>query len=80
MNTYLLIFAAQLLELFLSYHIYPSRLMGIATSCMFCFGYLIWILIVAAYGGIWVYPILKVLDPVPTVHNSKTCNIESCHD
>ena len=30
-----------------------------------CFAYLAWIMIVAYYGGIWVYPVFKVLEPVP---------------
>ena len=35
-----------------------------ATSVAFCLIYLVWIMIVAHVGGIWVYPILKILDPV----------------
>ncbi len=49
-----------LVEMAIMYHIYPPRKCGIATSMMFCFAYLAWIMVVAVYGGIWVYPILKV--------------------
>lgn len=56
---------AQLLELILLYHIYPSKLKGMLTTILFCMTYLSWTLVVAHYGGIWVYPIFAVLDPVP---------------
>jgi len=66
---------AQLLELILLYHIYPSRLKGMATSYLFCLVYLVWIMIVAFVGGIWVYPILKILDPVPRAAFMFTCSL-----
>ena len=54
----------QLLELILLYHMYPKKTSGIATTFSFCLLYLSWTLIVAHFGGIWVYPIFEVLDTV----------------
>lgn len=56
---------AQLLELVLLYHIYPSKKKGIFTTFFFCALYLSWTLVVAHVGGVWVYPIFQVLEPVP---------------
>jgi len=56
---------AQLLELYLLYHAYPKRIQGMTTTMIFCFIYLTWTLVVAHFGGVWVYPIFEVLAPVP---------------
>lgn len=66
---------AQLLELILIYHIYPGRIKGMATSMGFCLAYLCWIMVIAYVGGIWVYPILKILDPVPRAAFVITCSL-----
>ena len=50
------------LELCLVYHVYPRRKAGMATTATFLVSYLVWVLIIAFYGGFWVYPILKKLD------------------
>ncbi len=52
------------LELCLVYHVYPQRMAGMATTAVFLVAYLVWILIIAYFGGFWVYPVLKKLDPV----------------
>jgi hypothetical protein len=57
-------FLPQLLELCLTYHIYPKRSVGMMTTAAFCCFYLTWILIVAYVADLWVYPILEVLSPV----------------
>ena len=52
---------AQLLELFLQYHAYPSkRFNGMSTTMIFCFVYLTWTLIVAHFGGVWVIIFLRL--------------------
>ena len=57
----------QLLELMLLYHLYPRKKLGIATTFIFCAIYLTWTIIVAHFGGFWVYPIFKVLGPVQRI-------------
>nr|XP_022325648.1 androgen-induced gene 1 protein-like isoform X3 [Crassostrea virginica] len=52
-----------LIDKFLVYHQYPSRKIGFATLLSLALLYLSWILWVAFYANIWVYPILKVLNP-----------------
>ena len=54
----------QLLELILSYHVYPRRFIGMLTTAAFCCVYLAWILVVAYVADLWVYPVLAVLSPV----------------
>ena len=54
----------QLSELILLHHLYPRKKLGMATIFVFIASYLAWTLIVAHFGGFWVYPIFKVLDPV----------------
>ena len=60
-----IVIPAQLLELCLLYHIYPKRIVGMASSIIFFLVYIIWILVVKYAGGIWVYPILSKLDVDP---------------
>ncbi|XP_061179625.1 androgen-induced gene 1 protein-like isoform X2 [Saccostrea echinata] len=52
-----------LIDKFLVYHQYPSRRAGFITLLSLALTYLAWILWVAFYANIWVYPILKVLSP-----------------
>lgn len=52
-----------LIDKFLVYHQYPSRKAGFVTIMSLAMLYLTWILWVAYYANIWVYPILKVLQP-----------------
>uniref|UniRef100_K1PJH1 Androgen-induced protein 1 n=1 Tax=Magallana gigas TaxID=29159 RepID=K1PJH1_MAGGI len=52
-----------LVDKFLVYHQYPSRKTGFVTIMSLALLYLTWILWVAYYANIWVYPILKVLQP-----------------
>ena len=55
-------FPLQILELFLVYHIYPRRIIGILINSIFGWIYVSWMLYIAYSGGIWVYPIFEVLD------------------
>jgi len=58
----------QLIELGLVNHIYPKRSVGLATCGSVALAYLVWICIIAHYGGFWVYPFLGVMStPVRTV-------------
>ncbi|XP_068150643.1 androgen-induced gene 1 protein isoform X2 [Drosophila tropicalis] len=49
------------LELFTSYRAYPKRSTGLTGLAIFMGSYLIWIHIVKHYSGVWVYPVLEVL-------------------
>ncbi|KAL3847559.1 hypothetical protein ACJMK2_018464 [Sinanodonta woodiana] len=51
-----------LLEKYLVYHQYPSKKMGLTILLTFSFAYLAWILWIAYYANIWVYPVLKVME------------------
>ena len=51
----------QVMELFLVRHTYPSRRVGGAITAALTLAYLIWINVIAYYGGFWVYPVFKVL-------------------
>ncbi|CAC5371243.1 unnamed protein product [Mytilus coruscus] len=52
-----------LVEKYIVYHQYPPRKYGLMTLLGFALLYLVWILWIAYYANIWVYPILKVLQP-----------------
>jgi len=65
----------QLLELILLYHMYPTKKSGMATTFAFCLIYLTWTMIIAHFGGIWVYPIFEVLEPVPRVGFMLVCSM-----
>jgi len=54
----------QLMELFLSYHIYPNRKVGLATVFSVFLVYLTWICFIAYFGGFWVYGVLQVMSPL----------------
>jgi hypothetical protein len=60
MHTNIMIFI--LIELFTSYRKYPSRKFGLSVLSVFMLIYLVWIHIIYAYSGMWVYPILEVLN------------------
>ncbi|XP_030383641.1 androgen-induced gene 1 protein isoform X1 [Scaptodrosophila lebanonensis] len=49
------------LELFTSYRAYPKRSKGLTGLAIFMVSYLIWIHIIKHYSGVWVYPVLEVL-------------------
>ncbi|XP_018570337.1 androgen-induced gene 1 protein-like isoform X3 [Anoplophora glabripennis] len=51
-----------LIELFTSFRKYPSRKQGIGILVAFMAVYLVWIHIIHSYTGMWVYPILEVLN------------------
>ncbi|XP_060561894.1 androgen-induced gene 1 protein-like isoform X2 [Ruditapes philippinarum] len=51
-----------LLEKCLVYHEYPSRKKGLGILMGFANSYLIWILWIAFYADIWVYPVLQVME------------------
>lgn len=51
-----------LIELFTSCRRYPSRKVGFTVLFSFMLVYLIWIHIIHAYSGFWVYPVLEVLN------------------
>ena len=53
--------AGQVIECLLNYHIFPKRFAGLATCGSIALVYLIWICIIAYYGGFWVYPVLGVM-------------------
>jgi len=57
-------FLFQALELYLAYHVYPKRTLGIFTTAVFCLTYIGWTLVVANQSGIWVYRVLEVLTPI----------------
>ncbi|KAL4218023.1 hypothetical protein ACF0H5_022761 [Mactra antiquata] len=51
-----------LIEKFLVFHEYPRRRKGLFVMLAFASSYLLWILWVAYYADIWVYPILQVME------------------
>lgn len=60
MHTNIMIFI--LIEMFTSYRKYPSRSTGMSILLVFMASYLVWIHVIHAYTGMWVYPILEVLN------------------
>lgn len=50
------------LELFTTFRKYPSRKDALCGLVTFLAVYLAWIHIIKAYAGIWVYPVLEVLE------------------
>ncbi|XP_019869344.1 androgen-induced gene 1 protein [Aethina tumida] len=59
MHTNIMIFI--LIELATSFRRYPSRKVGISILAVFSISYLVWIHIIHAKTGFWVYPVLEVL-------------------
>lgn len=60
MHTNIVIFI--LIEMFISFRQYPSRKTGLRGLIIFMATYLVWIHIIKSVSGIWVYPVLEVLD------------------
>ncbi|KAB0793358.1 hypothetical protein PPYR_12978 [Photinus pyralis] len=60
MHTNIMIFV--LIQTYMSYHEYPSRKVGVSLFMAFMAIYLVWIHIIHAQSGVWVYPILEVLN------------------
>ncbi|XP_078665894.1 androgen-induced gene 1 protein-like isoform X2 [Branchiostoma floridae x Branchiostoma belcheri] len=55
-----------LLEMYVVRRHYPARTAALPGTVFFGAAYLIWIRIVAHYGGFWVYPFLEVMGPIGT--------------
>ncbi|XP_019632839.1 PREDICTED: androgen-induced gene 1 protein-like isoform X2 [Branchiostoma belcheri] len=55
-----------LLEMYVVRRRYPARTAALPGTVFFGAAYLIWIRIVAHYGGFWVYPFLEVMGPIGT--------------
>lgn len=60
MHTNIMVFI--LIEMFTSYAKYPARKVGMTVLGAFMATYLVWIHIIHAYSGMWVYPVLDVLN------------------
>jgi len=60
MHTNIMIFI--LIELATSFRKYPSRKVGMSVLFIFMLIYLVWVHIIHAYSGFWVYPVLEVLN------------------
>lgn len=60
MHTNILVF--MVLEMFICFRQYPSRRQGFTGLIIFMLCYLIWLHVVRHFSGIWVYPILEVLN------------------
>jgi FAR-17a/AIG1-like protein len=60
MHTNIMIFIV--LELFTSFRSYPKRFHGLAGLSVFMSAYLVWLHVIKYKGGVWVYPILEVLN------------------
>lgn len=52
---------SKFVNLFLVYHDYPSKRIGLMTTVGFFVAYILWIFIIAYFGGFWVYKVLEVL-------------------
>ena len=62
LHTAVLIFPT--LQISSIYHIYPKSKSGIFVTLLFSLSYLIWVCIIAYFGGFWVYPIFRILGPI----------------
>lgn len=60
MHTNIMVFI--LLEMFISFRVYPKRSTGLLGLTIFMGSYLIWIHIIKHFSGIWVYPVLDALN------------------
>lgn len=60
MHTNIMIFI--LLEAVITFRQYPLRRNGVTALSIFMAGYLVWVHIVRYYSGLWVYPVLDVLN------------------
>lgn len=59
MHTNIVVFIV--LEMFISFRSYPSRFKGLAGLSAFMLAYLVWLHVIKHYSGVWVYPVLEVL-------------------
>lgn len=60
MHTNIMVFI--LLEMFISFRIYPKRSKGLQGLLLFLLSYLVWLHFIKYMSGVWVYPVLDVLD------------------
>lgn len=60
MHTNIVIFIV--MELFTTFRQYPTRKSALTGLTIFMLAYLVWIHIIKYYAGVWVYPVLNVLD------------------
>lgn len=60
MHTNIMIFI--LIELYTSFRKYPTRKTGMSILLFFMALYLVWIHVIHSYSGMWVYPVLEVLN------------------
>lgn len=60
MHTNIMIFIS--IEMLTSFRAYPSRSLCVGSLGVFSVAYLVWIHIVKHNSGVWVYPVLEVLN------------------
>lgn len=60
MHTNIVVFIC--VEMCTSFRQYPSRKKGLTGLVIFMAAYLVWIHIIRYASGVWVYPVLEVLD------------------
>lgn len=60
MHTNIMIFI--ILEMFTTFRQYPSRKLCLTSLAIFMAAYLAWLHVVKHYSGVWVYPVLDVLE------------------
>lgn len=60
MHTNIMIFIV--LEMFTSFRQYPSRKLCLTSLGLFMAAYLVWLHVVKHFSGVWVYPVLDVLE------------------
>ncbi|XP_033727427.1 androgen-induced gene 1 protein-like [Pecten maximus] len=52
-----------LVDMYIVYHHFPTRMRGLKILMSFACSYLVWILWVAYHANIWVYPVLQIMAP-----------------
>jgi len=65
MHTNIVIFIV--MELFTTFRQYPSRKSALTGLGIFMIAYLVWIHIIKHFAGVWVYPVLNVLEFGPRI-------------
>jgi len=65
----------QLGEMFLTRHVYPPRKVGVTITAALTLAYLVWVNVIAFYGGFWVYPVFKVLSPLQRALFMAVCSM-----
>lgn len=59
---------SQLVVMLTTCHVYPAKKSGLLTIGSVALTYLVWVCVIAHYGGFWVYPFFKVMStPVRAV-------------